>query len=305
MNNATTGAIPHYFLYGDQGADVELDLLHIEPIRDRSGPNDWRIRPHSHPDHMQVLLVREGGGTIRMEERQLAIPTPGILVVPAGIAHQIDFSPGTDGFVVTAALGCLRSASAGDPRLITAAGRAAVYPLEGTGVSIPAVLDTFHWLHREFIWSAPGRRTAIMAQYMRLLVVVLRLSVTHDDQTITAPDRDYDLLVRYRAALETHFRSERALTFYAGELAVTPARLNAACKARSGKTASDLLYERLVIEAKRYLVYTESSVAQVAHLTGFDDPAYFNRFFTQRVGISPGAFRKQMLAEGSGPAASV
>lgn len=295
MASEAASGIPHYYLYGDQGADVELDFLHIEPIRDRSGPNDWRIRPHTHPDHMQVLLVRGGGGTIRMEERAMPIPVPGILVVPAGIVHQIDFDPGTDGFVVTAALGCLKAASAGDPRLITAAERPAVYPLEGTGVSIPAVVDTFEWLHREFIWSAPGRRTAIVAQYMRILVVVLRLSVAHDDPGIAAPDRDYDLLVRYRALLEQHFRSERSLAFYAGEIAVTPARLNAACKARAGKTASDLLYERIVMEAKRYLVYTESSVAQVAHLTGFDDPAYFNRFFTQRVGLSPGAFRKQAL----------
>ncbi|RQP05324.1 MAG: helix-turn-helix domain-containing protein [Paracoccus sp. BP8] len=293
MGDKAAGSIPHYYLYGDQEADVELDLLHIEPIRERSGPNDWRIRPHAHPDHMQVLLVKSGGGGIRMEDRQLPIPAPGILVVPAGVVHQIDFDPGTDGFAVTAALGCLRTASAGDPRLATAAGRPAVYPLAGTGLDIPAVIDTFHWLRREFIWSAPGRRTAILAQYMRILVVVLRLSIAHQDAGTATPDRDYDLLVRYRALLEEHFRSQRSLGFFAGELAVTPARLNAACKARSGKTASELLYERIVIEAKRYLVYTESTVAQVAHLTGFDDPAYFNRFFTQRVGISPGAFRKQ------------
>lgn len=293
MNGAAAGGIPHYYLYGDQSADVELDFLHIEPIRDRSGPNDWRIQPHSHPDHMQVLLVHGGGGTIRLEEQLLPIMAPGVLVIPAGIVHQIDFNPGTDGFVVTAALGCLKAATAGDARLASAAAQPSVYPLQGTGVSIPAVADTFHWLHREFIWSAPGRRTAIMAQFMRILVIVLRLYVTHADSGIAAPDRDYDLLVRYRALLETYFRNQRSLSFYAGEMAVTQARLNAACKARAGKTASDLLYERVIIEAKRYLVYTESSVAQIAHLTGFEDPAYFNRFFTQRIGVSPGAFRKQ------------
>lgn len=290
-----TVAIPHYFLYGDQGADVELDFLHIEPLRDRSGPHDWRIRPHSHPDHMQVLLVRSGGGTIWLEDKVMAIPAPGMLVVPAGIVHQIDFEPGTDGYVVTAALGCLTLAAASDPRLVEVANHPAVYPLSGTGVSIPAVIDTFEWLHRDFIWSAPGRRTAIIAQYMRVLVVMLRLYISHEDPAIAAPDRDHDLLVRYRALLEEHFRSQRSLNFYAGTLAITPTRLNNACKARAGKTASELLYERIVMEAKRYLVYTESSIAQVAHLTGFDDPAYFNRFFTQRVGVSPGTFRKQAM----------
>lgn len=295
MAGEAKGAIPRYYLYGDQGEDVELDFLHIERLRDRSGPHDWRISPHTHPDHMQVLLVRSGGGTIRMEDRVMAIPAPGILVVPAGIVHQIDFSPGTDGFVVTAALGCLQAASASDPRLTKVAEHPAVYPLDGTGISLPAAVDTFVWLHREFIWSAPGRRTAIVAHYMRILVIILRLHVAGDDAGIAAPDRDYDLLARYRALLEEHFRNQRSLTFYADQLAVTQSRLNTACKARAGKTASDLLYQRIVMEAKRYLVYTESTVAQVAHLTGFDDPAYFNRFFTQRVGMSPGAFRKHAL----------
>ena len=291
-------AIPRYYLYGDQDTDVERDLLHSEPIRDRSGPNDWRIRPHSHPDHMQVLLVREGGGTIRMEDRHLPIPLPAVLVIPAGIVHQIDFLPGTDGFVVTAALDCLRRAAAEDSRLAQVAAQGAVYGLEGSGLNLPAVMETFAWLHHEFIWSAPGRRTAIIAQFMRILVLVLRLSITQESRAEAAPDRDLDLLTRYRALLETHFRSERGLPYYAGALAVTPARLNAACKARAGKTASTLLHDRLLTEAKRYLVYTESSVAQVAHLTGFDDPAYFSRFFTQRAGLSPGAFRRQARDEG-------
>ncbi len=293
MADLRQAPIPRYYLYGDQGVDVELDFLHIEAIRERSGPNDWRIRPHSHPDHTQVLLVREGGGVIRMEDETLAIDPPAVMVIPAGIVHQIDFHAGTDGFVVTAALGCLKTAAAGDPRLDAAAARPAVYPLEGTGLNIAAVDDTFAWLHREFIWSAPGRRTVIMAQCMRILVMILRLGIAHDDAGSAAPGRDHDLIVRYRALLEGNFREQRNLSFYAGALAVTRAKLNAACRNRAGKTASDLLHERIVIEAKRYLVYSESSVAQVAHMTGFDDPAYFNRFFTQRVGISPGAFRKQ------------
>ncbi|GEO84806.1 MULTISPECIES: helix-turn-helix domain-containing protein [Alphaproteobacteria] len=293
MSGETTASIPHYYLYGDQGEDIELDFLNIEIIRERSGPNDWRIRPHAHPDHMQILLVRDGGGTIRMEAQPLTIPAPGILVIPAGIVHKIDFDPGTDGFVITAAVGCLKAASMSDSRLTDAANRPAVYPLEGTGVNIAAAVDTFYWLHREYVWSAPGRRTAIMAQFMRVLVMVLRLSITQDDPRIIAPDRDYDLLARYRSLFEDHFRVERSPAFYADALAVTPARLNAACKNRAGKTASDLLYERVIIEAKRYLVYSESTVAQVAHMTGFDDPAYFNRFFTRQVGMSPGAYRKQ------------
>lgn len=286
--------IPRYYLYGDQGPDVELDFLHIEAIRERSGPNDWRIRPHSHPDHLQVLLVNEGGGTIQIEERTLAIEPPAIIVVPAGLVHQINFHPGTDGFVITAALSFHSAASANDPRFDAATAQAASYPLEETGLDVNGVKDAFAWLHREFIWSAPGRRMAITAQYIRVLVAVLRLRIGRANPVETTSRRDHDVMVRYRALLETHFKEERGLGFYVDALGVTRARLNAACKARTGKTASDLLHDRIVMEAKRYLVYTESSAAQVAHMTGFDDPAYFNRFFAKRVGMSPGRFRRKM-----------
>lgn len=285
------GSIPQYYLYGDPGADVDRDLLHIEPIRDRSGPNDWRIRPHAHPDHVQVMLVISGGGTIRMEDRALPVPAPGILVIPAGIVHQIDFDPGTEGHVVTAALACLHNAASHDPALMRAAGRAAAYPLAAEAVDVPATFEDFRALQREFVWAAPGRRAAIIAHFTGILVLLMRLSQTHMVPPIGAAD--HALLMRYRAAVEAHFRTRRAPGFYAGLLAVPPARLNAACKARAGCAARDIIQDRLVVEAKRHLLYTESSVAQVAHLTGFDDAAYFNRFFTRRVGCSPGTFRRQ------------
>ncbi|WP_290685123.1 MULTISPECIES: helix-turn-helix domain-containing protein [unclassified Haematobacter] len=289
MPDRATTVIPRYYLYGDQGADVEKDFLHIEPIRDRSGPHDWTIRPHAHPDHFQILLLTAGGGMIRVEERSLDLVPPAVIVLPPGVVHEIRFEEGTDGHVITAAHSFVQASAVSDRRLFDAALRAAVYPVEGTGVDLAACKDTFRWMHREYIWSAPGRHAAIQALFARALVMVLRLSVAHDAAWAGAPG--HDLLARYRALLEMHFRSERSLIFYAEALAVTPARLNAACRARSGRTASALLYERLIIEAKRYLVYTESTVAQVGHMIGFDDPAYFNRFFSQRVGLSPGAFR--------------
>jgi len=296
MQNRFSEQIPNYFLYGDQSADVERDFLHIEPIRDRSGPSDWRIHPHAHPEHMQLILVREGGGTIRLEERQLNIPAPAILVIPAGIVHQIDFTHGTDGYVLTAALACLQAAAI-EPRVREAVATPAVHPLPAGDPATPSTLEAFERLHAEFLWTAPGRRAMAMAHYTAILVAVLRLVIAREATRTALPDRDYELVMRYRALLEKHFRKERSPGFYADELAVTSARLNAACKARAGRTASDMLYDRLIVEAKRYLVYTESSVSQVAHMTGFDDPAYFNRFFARRVGLAPGAFRKRAVLE--------
>src|SRR5690606_934070 len=59
--------IPRYFLYGDAEEDTERDFLHCEAIATRSGANNWIIRPHAHPAHVQILFVSQGGGELNVE----------------------------------------------------------------------------------------------------------------------------------------------------------------------------------------------------------------------------------------------
>lgn len=289
-------AIPRFYLYGDQLNDVELNFLHVEPIRERSGAHDWTIRAHAHPDHVQILLVERGGGRIVVETQDYEIPTLSVLVIPSAMVHEIQFSPGTDGTVITAASTYATSVAQGDARLLEVLAAPQVYRLEGSGVSVEGVIDAFGWLNREYIWSAPGRRVAIMAHFLRILVALMRLRTARSHDLPSVGDRDYDLLCRYREMLENHFRSEKGLEFYARALGVSTQRLNQACKIRAGKTSSELLHERVIIEAKRYLIYMEMTVAEIGYELGFEDPAYFSRFFSQRVGRPPGAYREENSA---------
>lgn len=285
--------IPRYYLYGDQHSDVELDFLHIEEIHERSGANNWIIGPHAHPQHIQVLLVTEGGGWIRMEEETYGISPMSLVVVPTSLVHEIRFEPGTDGQVITAAAAYLAAVAQGDPAILGALAVPAVYPLQSGDLRVDAVRDSFRWLLNEFIWSAPGRRQAIMAQTLRILVSVLRArsAVEHADVT-RSDNRNLKLVNRFRDLLERHFRDEKGLSFYAGQMGVTVPRLNLACKDRCGRTASNLLYDRVIIEAKRYLLYTGMTVLEICHTLGFEDPAYFSRFFSQRAGSPPGQYRR-------------
>ena len=61
----------------------------------------------------------------------------------------------------------------------------------------------------------------------------------------------------------------------------------------TGKTPMRVLEERLVLEAKRNLTYTNMTIAQIAYYLGFTDPAYFSRFFSKLCNESPAAFRKR------------
>ena len=290
MSKEAGTAIPSYFLYGDAQRDDDLDALHVEPIRERSLRHDWTIRPHVHPDHTQILWISEGGARFLIEDQDFTAAANSLVVQPAGTVHEIRFRPGTEGRVVTAQVAFVDAIARDDPRLVDATRQPGAWPITDrlTGQS---VRHAFDMLMSEASTQQPGRRMAVRAHFLSILVSLTRVSATGRDEGPAMRDRDYDLVSRYRAALEVHFRTQKTLTFYAGSLGVSTQRLNAACKARAGKTASEVLYDRIITEAKRCLLYTEMTVAEIGHSIGYDDPAYFNRFFSQRVGSPPGSYR--------------
>jgi AraC family transcriptional regulator, transcriptional activator of pobA len=69
-------------------------------------------------------------------------------------------------------------------------------------------------------------------------------------------------------------------------------QLNEITKSSIGKTASDLINEHIILEAKRYLLATPNQVKDIADLLGYEDPSYFIRFFKKHTGHSPDAFRQ-------------
>ena len=78
------------------------------------------------------------------------------------------------------------------------------------------------------------------------------------------------------------------------QLAVTPNYLNSVCKSISGKTAGEIIRNRIVLEAKRLLVNSQFTISQIAFELNFEDNSYFTKFFKSNAGISPLDFRKNL-----------
>lgn len=99
------------------------------------------------------------------------------------------------------------------------------------------------------------------------------------------------LLRGFGSLINQHFRSQRTVQLYADWLHVSPNHLNALCRRHLGKTASTLIQERVLLEARRLLRHTPATVAQVADALGFEDASYFSRYFRTHTGHTPEAFR--------------
>jgi AraC family transcriptional activator of pobA len=226
------------------------------------------------------------------------------LIVPAGVVHGFSFAEDTEGYVVTLADTLLRDLARDERSFTSLFANATCASLCASLDEDPVhtqefaqeFADTLPKLRRELVWSAPASAAAATARLTTLLVSAVRALHQPSEVVSAAGSARAALVARLRERIETDLRSGLSVAQYAKALNVTPARLRAACIEVTGKTPMRVLEERLVLEAKRNLTYTNMTVAQIAYYLGFTDPAYFSRFFSKLAGESPAAFRRRTAA---------
>jgi AraC family transcriptional activator of pobA len=287
--------IPQYFLYGEATHDVDERFLHIESIAERSRLHDWKIRPHAHQDLHHLLLVTRGGGVLYAEGELNPFNHSALISVPLACVHGFDFKPGTDGWILTASGALIERIAHENAELRPVLSEANAMPLPADVTA--AMVARFESLMVEFRSNLPGRRTAAEALLIGILVAVLRRKLQLMPNRQSKTGADSVLASKYRTLIEEHFRTTLKVTDYAKRLCVSSERLRQACVRSTASSPIALLNARRLLEAKRSLLYTGMSVGLIAEACGFPDPAYFSRFFTQRTGVSPMAYRtKQQRA---------
>ncbi len=268
--------------------------MHIETIAARSALHDWAIAAHRHQELHQLLVIDRGRIDLRLDDHRDVLKGPAIVVVPPGTVHAFDFQENTAGLVVSFAAGLARAlacAAAGpDPEPLERPASMALSRAEFDATDI-AQIGTL--LLREFGRSAFGRDAAMRGLLGALLANVLRV-VRPGPGDPGASVRDGELVAQFRQSMERRHRHGATVADYARELEVSLSRLRRACLAVAGQTPIALVHQRRLVEAERQLRYTPMTVAQVAYYLGFEDPAYFTRFFTRGTGRSPRAFRRRV-----------
>lgn len=290
--------LPSFALYGESGAP-NPSMLHIEAIHSRSRLYNWEIDAHVHQGLHQVLWLRRGHVDAVLDESRVACDGPVALVIPPGVAHAFRFAPHTDGFVLTVNAGLMAegdAAGAGQALQTLFAQPRTLQLVDDAPEAqrLQALLDALLaeneasdaaegpvplWLTRAVVW-----RLAQLAQ--------------RDDAHANrkAGTGQQTLYTRWVVLMEANYLAHWPVSRYAERLGLSTERLNRMVRAETGQNAQALLHARLAREACRRLVHVVVPVSKLAFELGFDDPAYFCRFFKRHAGLSPRAYRQQMSA---------
>lgn len=156
----------------------------------------------------------------------------------------------------------------------------------------PAEAEALAMLTNQMRDELNGHRDkdALISYLKIFLINASRVKMDQQKETVTNQAAS-PLALALKEGIEVHFRKIHSAAGYAGLLHSTTPTLNRLSKLHFRKTLTNLIADRLIIEAKRELYLTPKPVKEIASELGYDDEFYFSRFFRKQTGVSPQTFR--------------
>ena len=286
-------SVPVFQLYGEEAQSLAPDLIHCESIASRSRLHNWEIHPHRHHGLFQVLWLELGEAKFQLDGRWGQLSGGTALLLPQHCVHGFKFSKDAQGIVITFAYALLDKLETHLAHELMSLAQPVQCLLSdfGNDGTLQAALRS---LHLEYQGRDAYRQTAIASLLNYTLARLIRQRQTEENHKKSIPvGRAREHLTRFVALIEANFVLHLPLDQYAIWLDISVAHLNAICRQISGRSALQLIHERLMLEAKRELIYNAMTIKEISDLLGFNDPAYFTRFFKRQEGMSPRDFRQQ------------
>ncbi|MGB1043238.1 MAG: helix-turn-helix domain-containing protein [Tenacibaculum sp.] len=142
----------------------------------------------------------------------------------------------------------------------------------------------------EFKNTETAQYDMLQAYLKQFIVYAVRIKKEHQqikEDTETKLFKDFSVLV------EQNFKKLHSVTDYANRLGISPKSLTKHFQKIGTQSPSDFIKNRIITEAKRQLLYSSEAVKHIAFDLGFNDPAYFSRFFSKATGLSPKKFQQK------------
>ena len=262
------------------GAPATPSKLRVVPIPRLAAGGRWRVEAMRSLSIPLLLWFTRGQGRITVGGVTRGYGAHNAIFIPPGVMHGYDVGSQTHGTAV-----------------FFGSDTALALPTEphhlrirdvGPQAELSGLIDN---VQRELESGKPGAERAAH-HHLGLLGVLLERQVEIAKADAKKPAAAARLAARYTALLEAEFRSGKGVAEYARALGVTPTHLTRVCNQSCGRSASDLLHDRVIFEARLLLSETRMPISDVSRALGFTSAAYFTRAFQHRTGKTPSAFRK-------------
>jgi AraC family transcriptional activator of pobA len=249
--------------------------------------------PHRHSFY-QVLFITEGEGSHIIDFETHIVKKGMIYFLAPSQVHEWLFSENTNGILINFNENLFSSFLANshyvnDFPFFTANGMHSAIDLSDDA-SLKQIEQVLVNIQSEFASCDECKLDLIKVMLLQVFILVNRKTVYTQNQS--ANKNNYLVLRNFEKLIEQNFTTLRMPKDYAKLLFVTPNHLNALCNQLTGKSAGDIIRNRVLLEAKRLLVNSNQNINEIAWQLSFEDNSYFSKFFKKYESITPDEFRK-------------
>ncbi|CAK3625936.1 AraC family transcriptional regulator, 4-hydroxyphenylacetate 3-monooxygenase operon regulatory protein [Vibrio crassostreae] len=265
--------------------------FHIEKLDSLALFFGRNMPTHYHDRFYQIHCILEGNTHVLLDESHYSKNGVTLFFTPPTVPHSFVTDDEAKGFVITASqtlVWRLLDIEIGRNDIASTAMQPFCIEISDTH----RLISWFSYLLQEQESTKFMSNSACQSILQLILIDVLRLADAQPTNT-TYQSSNVHTFNQFNQLIELHYKEHWTLPQYADNLKLTTARLNDICRRICGLASKRLVAERMMQEARRLLILTAMSVQEIAYELGFQDPAYFARFFKKNSGETASEFRER------------
>jgi AraC family transcriptional regulator, transcriptional activator of pobA len=283
--------IPVRQIAANQHALSASERFKIRKVEDLLDREDLFHELHRH-DFFFIIALQKGEGTHEIDFITYKVFDNSIFFMRPGQVHQLQLKADSTGYIIEFNTRFYHPKDRLSTQRLRKASNKNACKLE---------IKRFNKLHgiathifEEYTGREDGFQDVIKANLDIFFIEFLRQSPNPNGSSTNVNLYTQERLEEFLELLETHITTYKHVSQYTNLMNLSPYQLNEITKTTMGKTASELINEHIILEAKRNLLTTPNQIKDIADLLGYEDISYFIRFFKKQTGYSPEAFRHHL-----------
>lgn len=275
--------------------NLHQDALYVNTFKSHLLEHSFIENSHRHNFYLLVFFTH-GSGIHKIDFDTFDISRGSLFVLKPGQAHSWKLSKDIDGYIIffTAEI----------YELYFGTKKIEEYPFYQSAKNIPHILfkedeiDSMEVFFQLLVTENQTRRSGRLDKMLNLIDIIhIEIARKHLMENNHSFQAYSNRIKVFTNLLESKYIQEKAPSFYAAEMSISLKHLNRICKNLLNKTATELITQKVMLESKRRLTFSDQSIGEIAEELGYFNYSYFTRLFKKNTGLTPSKFRVDLNKE--------
>ncbi|WP_276877978.1 AraC family transcriptional regulator [Chryseobacterium joostei] len=290
-----------------------ISVLHIDLFQNGKNPSDFYFntmknhlvvghrhieRPHRH-DFYAAVLFTGGNGVHEIDFQKYEVSEGSLFFLSPGQIHSWELSADIEGYIFFCSQEFYEMHYVNQKLRNFPFFGSVSFPrkLQLNALELKENIHLFQELGKEHLSKNIMKNGLVLSLMSQIFINATRLfSRDFDTLASTAGLSYFKHYQDFENLVEQHFTEHKSIAYYADLLGISSKHLNRIVQTVVQKTATEVITERVVLEAKRMLMYLDESLVEIAFRLGYEEYSYFVRVFRKSSGMTPTQFMRKYKA---------